>query len=40
MTDIKEVAGTLQKNTAEQGVQLQQADKNIEEVKTNVEEAH
>ncbi len=40
MSDIKQIAGTLQTKTAEQGVVLSKADANVEEVKVNAEEAH
>ena len=40
MTDIKDIAKSLQTNTADQGQKLVKTDQNVEEVKDNAEEAH
>ena len=40
MGDIKQIAGTLQQNTREQGVVLMKADANMDDTKVNVIEAH
>lgn len=40
MSDIKEIAGTLQDNTAKQGQELVRTDQNMDTVAANAEEAH
>ena len=40
MGDLKDIAGTLQTNTKQQGEDLLRVDANVEEVKENAEDAH